>query len=90
MIDHLGIEVADYARSRAFYTRVLAPLGHGVVMEVTREMSGGYAGCGFGPPHRPHFWVGKGSGVSAGRLGDSLGGSVGGASEGVSLTMSGL
>ena len=23
MIDHLGIEVADYARSRAFYERVL-------------------------------------------------------------------
>ena len=62
MIDHLGIEVADYARSRAFYERVLATLGHGVVMEVTREMSGGYEGCGFGPPGRPQFWVGKGSG----------------------------
>ncbi|MBD9468026.1 VOC family protein [Pseudoxanthomonas sp. PXM01] len=62
MIDHLGIEVADYARSRAFYQDVLATLGHGVVMEVTREMTGGYEGCGFGPPGRPHFWVGKDSG----------------------------
>ena len=33
MIDHVGIEVADYARSRAFYERVLATLGHGVVMD---------------------------------------------------------
>jgi catechol 2,3-dioxygenase-like lactoylglutathione lyase family enzyme len=62
MIDHLGIEVADYARSRAFYERVLATLGHGVVMEVTRDMTGGYEGCGFGPPGRPHFWVGKSDG----------------------------
>ena len=62
MIDHLGIEVADYARSRAFYERVLATLGYGVVMEVTRDMTGGYEGCGFGPPDRPHFWVGKGDG----------------------------
>jgi catechol 2,3-dioxygenase-like lactoylglutathione lyase family enzyme len=58
MIDHLGILVADLERSRAFYMRALAPLGYAVVMEVTREQSGGYAGCGFGPPQRPHFWVG--------------------------------
>ena len=63
MIDHLGFDVSDYARSRAFYSHVLAPLGYGVVMEVTREMTGGYEGCGFGPPSRPHFWVGKGSGT---------------------------
>jgi catechol 2,3-dioxygenase-like lactoylglutathione lyase family enzyme len=62
MIDHLGIEVADYARSRAFYERVLATLGHRVVMDVTREMSGGYEGCGFGSAGRAHFWVGKGGG----------------------------
>lgn len=62
MIDHMGFEVADYARSRMFYMQVLAPLGYGVVMEVTREMTGGYEGCGFGPPGRPHFWVGKSNG----------------------------
>ncbi|WP_454831362.1 VOC family protein [Pseudoxanthomonas wuyuanensis] len=62
MIDHMGFEVTDYARSRTFYMQVLAPLGYDVVMEVTREMTGGYEGCGFGPPSRPHFWVGKGNG----------------------------
>ncbi|WP_062356079.1 VOC family protein [Pseudoxanthomonas mexicana] len=62
MIDHLGIDVADYTDSRVFYERVLATLGYGVVMEVTRAQSGGYEGCGFGPPGRPHFWIGKGSG----------------------------
>jgi catechol 2,3-dioxygenase-like lactoylglutathione lyase family enzyme len=63
MIDHLGIDVADYAASRAFYERVLATLGYGMVMEVTRAQSGGYEGCGFGPPGRPHFWVGTGRGT---------------------------
>lgn len=62
MIDHLGIPVADYRRSRAFYERALAPLGYVVIMEVTREMTGTYEGCGFGPVGgRPKFWVGEGS-----------------------------
>jgi predicted lactoylglutathione lyase len=26
---------------------------------VTRAISGGYEGCGFGPPGRPMFWIGK-------------------------------
>ncbi len=62
MLDHLGFTVSDYPRSRAFYAQVLAPLGYGLVMEVTREMSGGYEGCGFGPPGKPAFWVGQGTG----------------------------
>jgi catechol 2,3-dioxygenase-like lactoylglutathione lyase family enzyme len=61
MLDHLGFAVADYPRSRAFYERALAPLGQGVCMDVTRAMSGGYEGCGFGPEGgRPQFWVGTG------------------------------
>lgn len=63
MLDHLGFAVADYPRSRALYERALAPLGIGVRMAVTREMTGGYEGCGFGPEGgRPQFWVGTGSG----------------------------
>jgi catechol 2,3-dioxygenase-like lactoylglutathione lyase family enzyme len=61
MIDHVGFAVADYPRSRQFYERALAPLGYGVVMQVTREQTGEYEGCGFGPPQRPHFWVGTGA-----------------------------
>ncbi len=62
MLDHLGFAVTDYRRSRDFYEHALTPLGYGVVMEVTHEMSGGYEGCGFGPPGKPAFWVGVGSG----------------------------
>jgi catechol 2,3-dioxygenase-like lactoylglutathione lyase family enzyme len=60
MLDHLGLNVSDYAASRDFYRQALAPLGYAVVMEVTRDMTGGYEGCGFGPPGRPQFWVGHG------------------------------
>jgi catechol 2,3-dioxygenase-like lactoylglutathione lyase family enzyme len=33
MIDHLALDVTDIARSRAFYTAALAPLGYRVVAE---------------------------------------------------------
>ena len=67
MIDHLGFPVADYPRSRSFYEQALAPLGYAVVMEVTREMTGAYQGCGFGPVGgRPQFWVGEGGGEACG------------------------
>jgi len=63
MFDHVGFSVADLARSRAFYVAALAPLGFGVVMDITREQTGGYAGTGFGPPGRPQLWIGNGPGL---------------------------
>ena len=30
MIDHMSLPVSDYARSKAFYLKVLAPLGYGI------------------------------------------------------------
>ena len=60
MLDHIGFAVADHARSRAFYVAALAPLGFAPVMDLTKEQTGDYAGTGFGPPGRPHFWVGDG------------------------------
>ena len=59
MIDHIGFDCTDFSRSRAFYERALAPLGLNVVMEVARETSGGYEGCGFGQDGKPEFWIGS-------------------------------
>lgn len=42
MIDHVGIAVADYGRSKAFYEHALAPLGFTLLM----EFSGAAAGFG--------------------------------------------
>jgi len=60
MIDHVGLTVADHARSRAFYVSALAPLGFGPVMDLSAEQTGGYAGTGFGPRGLPRFWIGTG------------------------------
>ena len=35
MIDHISLPVSDYARSRAFYDKVLGALGYKVAAEVT-------------------------------------------------------
>ena len=61
MLDHIGLGVSDLKRSHAFYLKALAPLGIGVVMEVTQEMTGGYAGYGFGSEGKPFFWIGNGT-----------------------------
>jgi catechol 2,3-dioxygenase-like lactoylglutathione lyase family enzyme len=61
MIDHLGISVPDYAVSKEFYVKALAPLGIGVVMEVPREASGRPSDfAGFGCDGKPFFWIGQG------------------------------
>ena len=60
MIDNTGVSVSDFARSKAFYTAALAPLGYRLLMDITAEMTGGYEGAGFGEPAKPDFWIGKG------------------------------
>jgi catechol 2,3-dioxygenase-like lactoylglutathione lyase family enzyme len=51
MLDHVGFEVSDYDRSRAFYERALAPLGIEPLMEPAAGV------CGFGEKGRPYFWI---------------------------------
>jgi catechol 2,3-dioxygenase-like lactoylglutathione lyase family enzyme len=59
VLDHIGFAVGDMERSRAFYERALAPLGLGLVMEVTPEMTGSKeCHAGFGAD-RPFFWIGS-------------------------------
>lgn len=61
MIDHVGFKVSDFERSKAFYLRALAPLGHGLVKEVTPEMTGTDSRhAGFGSDGKPSFWIGTG------------------------------
>lgn len=40
MIDHVGLAVADYGRSKAFYERALAPLGYSLLAEFSGEAAG--------------------------------------------------
>ena len=52
MFDHVGLNVRDYAASRAFYERALAPLGYGVVMDFEQ-----WKAAGFGTDGKPTFWI---------------------------------
>jgi len=63
MIDHIGFPVADYARSKAFYTQVLAPLGFSLIMEVRQDRNGSPA-AGFGADGKPDFWIGGEGGLN--------------------------
>lgn len=54
MLDHVGFEVGDYARSRTFYEEALAPLGIHLMMEL--EDGGGFGKeTKHGP--KPFFWI---------------------------------
>ena len=59
MIDHIGFPVSDYARSKAFYNKALAPLGYTLVMEATAEQTeSGHPAAGFGKDGKPDLWIG--------------------------------
>jgi catechol 2,3-dioxygenase-like lactoylglutathione lyase family enzyme len=53
ILDHVGLNVADYDRAKAFYQKALEPLG------VTLLMEFGTVG-GFGRDGKPDFWIGQG------------------------------
>jgi|SRR6185503_6448637 len=53
ILDHIGINVSSYARSKTFYEKALAPLGIEVVMEYGTW-------CGMGRNMKPAFWFGEG------------------------------
>jgi catechol 2,3-dioxygenase-like lactoylglutathione lyase family enzyme len=53
MFDHVGLNVQDYAASRAFYERALAPLGYRVVTAFDEWKA---AGLGT-DEHKPEFWI---------------------------------
>jgi len=72
MIDHIDISVGSIARATEFYLKALAPLGYGIVMEVSAEETGHGAAIAFGAPGeavdfqsgKPSFWVGEGAKAS--------------------------
>ena len=53
MLDHMGFEVSDYERSKAFYTDALKPLG----LELLMEPAPGAGGFGLPVDQKPFFWI---------------------------------
>ena len=60
VIDHVGLRVVNYTRALRFFENALAPLGIALVMQVTKEETGGYEGAGFGRDGKPSFWISAG------------------------------
>jgi catechol 2,3-dioxygenase-like lactoylglutathione lyase family enzyme len=54
ILDHFGINVSSYERSKAFYEKALAPLGIQVLMEFGTA-------CGFGRDRKPELWISQGT-----------------------------
>jgi catechol 2,3-dioxygenase-like lactoylglutathione lyase family enzyme len=52
ILDHVTLTVGDYARSKAFYEKALAPLGIKLLMDFGQA-------CGFGRD-KPELWLGAG------------------------------
>lgn len=59
MIDHSGISVSDFERSKSFYEQALAPLGASLLHSVPLEHTGGVRVIGFGID-TPCFWLDEG------------------------------
>jgi catechol 2,3-dioxygenase-like lactoylglutathione lyase family enzyme len=68
MLDHIGLTVGDFARSKRFYEAILPSIGAGLVMEVTPEQTGGSAHAGFGRDGKPDFWIGTTGAPTTGQL----------------------
>lgn len=56
MIDHISFGVSDFAKSTAFYSSALAPLGMTRLFDVPMEHTGGVNVTGYGQD-RPIFWI---------------------------------
>ena len=54
MLDHVGIPVSDFERSKRFYEEALSPLGYELIMEPRP------GAAGLGRSDKPDFWIGQG------------------------------
>jgi len=59
VIDHIGLEVRDYLRSKDFYVAAVAPLGIELLLEFEGRIGG------FGRDGKPFFWLREGEPAAA-------------------------
>ena len=53
MLDHISVNVSNYAKAKEFYSKALAPLGYTVLMEFGPS-------AGLGEAGKPDFWIAQG------------------------------
>jgi len=61
MIDHTGVVVSDFDKSKAFYRDALGAIGYSLIMEFPASVTGHTDVAGFGEPPKPDFWISRGA-----------------------------
>ena len=61
MIDHTGVQVSDFERSKRFYAAALAPIGYVLIREVPASVTGHTDVAGFGADGIADFWLHQGT-----------------------------
>ena len=59
-IDHTGVTVTDFNKSKAFYQAALRPIGYELLAEFPAAVTGHADVAGFGEPPKADFWIGRG------------------------------
>lgn len=60
MIDHTGVVVSEFERSKAFYEAALRPIGYALLVEIPAAITGSTDVAGFGEAPKPDFWISRG------------------------------
>lgn len=60
MFDHIGVVVSDFAKSKAFYTQALAPVGHSSVADILVD-GGLKPSAGFCHADGSDLWISQGT-----------------------------
>jgi catechol 2,3-dioxygenase-like lactoylglutathione lyase family enzyme len=60
MIDHTGVSVSNFEKSKKFYTEALKPIGYQLLLEFPASITGTTNVAGFGEPPKPDFWIAEG------------------------------
>jgi len=61
MIDHTGVVVSDFERSKKFYQSALSAIGYELLVELPASVTGHTDVAGFGEGGKPDFWISKGT-----------------------------
>ena len=64
MIDHTGVVVSNFEKSRDtldFYIQALSAIGYSLLADIPASITGHTNVAGFGEPPKPDFWVSKGT-----------------------------
>ncbi len=66
MIDHVGINVSDWGKAKAFYDAAMGAIGARLLVVVPMEHTGGVHVGGYGR-QKPDFWLHEGGETGPGR-----------------------